>query len=708
MVPVKLTLKNFMCYRDNVPSLNFEGFHVACLCGDNGHGKSALLDAITWALWGKARAKNDDALIHLGQSEMEVEFEFSVGDNRYRVLRKRTKSGLKRTSQPSLNLFVAGPDGFTDISGNSIRETEQKIVDVLRMDYDTFIHSAFLLQGQADKFSTSKPAERKEVLANILGLSFYDEIEKLSKSYSKEREISYQGLTSELNRIEQELNQKPNYETELQGVQVAISTLTSDIDKKESELAELRKSREALKFDEEQCKEISKRIEQSDKQIQHLNSVTEEHRSRIVRHEKVLIDYQDSYAQIKARLGALGTQVNDLSNKREHFVELSNRIQVLRSHNAQLKKEMEELKEKLDMLSKGEAQCPLCGTELGDEGRKRIMANYEEEGKRKGDTYRTNLNESNQKDGELKNLKVELSRLETSLTAERTRSERQAEVLERERTEAEKSLPSEKDALEKAQKARDDLLKALQEDTEKKKIIMAELESLPKLEKGLIEAEKEHRELRDRERRLRENLGKLRENLQRCAELENEKGKKGKELRTLAEEKSIYEELALAFGKKGAQALIIEKALPEIEDEANCLLGRMTDNRMNLKIESQRDTKKGDTIETLDIKIADDLGTRDYEMFSGGESFRVDFALRIALSRLLARRAGAPLPTLIIDEGFGTQDSTGREKLVEAINSIQHDFEKILVITHIEELKDVFPVRIDVVKTEEGATFSMG
>lgn len=697
-----------MCYRDNVPSLSFEGFHIACLCGDNGHGKSALLDAITWALWGKARAKSDDALIHLGQSEMEVEFEFAVGQNRYRVLRKRTRSGLKRTGQPFLNLFVAGPEDFTDISGNSIRETEQKIINVLRMDYDTFINSALLLQGRADEFSMKNPAKRKEVLGNILGLSLYDEIEKLAKNHTKERESSYQGLTSELTRIEQELSQKSNYETELQGVQAAIFTLTGNIDRKESELAELRKLKDALKFKEEQCKEISKRIEQSDKQIQHLNTVTEGHRSRIERYEKILQNYQESYAQIRARLEALGTQEKDLSDKRERFVELSNRIQVLRSHNAQLKKEMEELKEKLDMLSKGEAQCPLCGTELGDEGRKRIMSNYEEEGKIKGAAYRTNLNESNQKDGELKVLRVELNKLETSLTVERTRCERQAEVLERERNEAEKSLPAEKDALEKAQKARDDLLKALQDDTEKKNTIIAELKSLPKLEKELGDSEREHREFRDREHRLRENLGKLRESLQRCAELEDARRKKSKELRTLAEEKNIYEELALAFGKKGAQALIIEKALPEIEDEANRLLSRMTDNRMNLKIESQRDTKKGDTIETLDIKIADDLGTRDYEMFSGGESFQVNFALRIALSRLLARRAGAPLPTLIIDEGFGTQDSTGREKLVEAINSIQDDFEKILVITHIEELKDAFPVRIDVVKTAEGATFSMG
>ncbi len=134
----------------------------------------------------------------------------------------------------------------------------------------------------------------------------------------------------------------------------------------------------------------------------------------------------------------------------------------------------------------------------------------------------------------------------------------------------------------------------------------------------------------------------------------------------------------------------------------------MTDSRMNIKFDTQRETKKGEVIETLDINISDELGhTRSYEMFSGGEAFRIDFAIRIALSRLLARRAGAPLPTLIIDEGFGTQDNTGLEKLKEAISSIQDDFEKILVITHIDELKDAFPARISVTRTPDGSTVEM-
>ncbi|MDQ7034610.1 MAG: SbcC/MukB-like Walker B domain-containing protein [Anaerolineae bacterium] len=108
-------------------------------------------------------------------------------------------------------------------------------------------------------------------------------------------------------------------------------------------------------------------------------------------------------------------------------------------------------------------------------------------------------------------------------------------------------------------------------------------------------------------------------------------------------------------------------------------------------------------METLDIDIADELGTRPYEMYSGGEAFRINFAIRVALSKMLARRAGAHLRTLFIDEGFGTQDDDGRNKLVEAITAVQSDFDLILVITHIAELQDAFPVHVVVEKTANGS-----
>ncbi len=167
-----------------------------------------------------------------------------------------------------------------------------------------------------------------------------------------------------------------------------------------------------------------------------------------------------------------------------------------------------------------------------------------------------------------------------------------------------------------------------------------------------------------------------------------------------------YKQLERAFGKDGVPALLIEQALPEIETRANDILDRLSGGNMTVRFITQasyKDKKRDDLKETLDIQISDSAGARDYEMYSGGEAFRVNFAVRLALSEVLAQRAGARLQTLVIDEGFGSQDAQGRQRLVEAINLVKADFAKILVITHIDELKDAFPNRIEVEKSERGS-----
>ena len=161
-----------------------------------------------------------------------------------------------------------------------------------------------------------------------------------------------------------------------------------------------------------------------------------------------------------------------------------------------------------------------------------------------------------------------------------------------------------------------------------------------------------------------------------------------------------------AFGKDGVPALLIEQALPEIEAHANDLLDRLSNGVMSVRFVTQaeyKDKKREDLKETLDILISDGSGSRDYETFSGGEAFRVNFAIRLALSRVLAQRKGARLQTLVIDEGFGSQDAQGRQRLIEAINAVKNDFAKILVITHLDELKDAFPNRVEVEKGEMGS-----
>lgn len=168
-----------------------------------------------------------------------------------------------------------------------------------------------------------------------------------------------------------------------------------------------------------------------------------------------------------------------------------------------------------------------------------------------------------------------------------------------------------------------------------------------------------------------------------------------------------YKEIALALGKDGIQALLIEEAVPEIEREANILLAKLTDNQMQLTIESLRDLKKGGSKETLDIKISDSMGIRPYEMFSGGEAFRIDFALRIAISKLLAQRAGTSLQTLMIDEGFGSQDEEGLGYVMDAIYKIQADFAKIIIVSHLPALKNQFPVHFMIEKSATGSQITI-
>lgn len=164
-----------------------------------------------------------------------------------------------------------------------------------------------------------------------------------------------------------------------------------------------------------------------------------------------------------------------------------------------------------------------------------------------------------------------------------------------------------------------------------------------------------------------------------------------------------YQIVSNALSKNGIQALIIENVLPEIEMEANAILSRLSNNNTQIAFESIKDLKNGSSRETLDIHISDAMGIRPYELFSGGEAFRIDFSIRIALSKLLAKRSGKRLQTLIIDEGFGSQDEEGLEKILEALQKIQDDFEKIIVVSHLSEMKSQFPTNFVIEKSATGS-----
>jgi exonuclease SbcC len=273
--------------------------------------------------------------------------------------------------------------------------------------------------------------------------------------------------------------------------------------------------------------------------------------------------------------------------------------------------------------------------------------------------------------------------------------------------EVSRQIESEIKNLQSEIKSRESEIKALENDYQaaQTKLEIAEAQS-----PNLDQAERELFRLRESENKTRSELGGAKQRVDVLSTQRARKAEFEKERETLQKRIVQHRTLERAFGKDGVPALLIEQALPQIEGKANDLLDRLSDGQMSIRFVTQaeyKDKKRDDLRETLEIQIGDGAGIRAYEMYSGGEAFRVNFAIRLALSEILAQRKGARLQTLVIDEGFGSQDTLGRQRLVEAINLVKNDFAKILVITHLDELKDAFPTRIEVEKTERGSVISV-
>jgi len=244
--------------------------------------------------------------------------------------------------------------------------------------------------------------------------------------------------------------------------------------------------------------------------------------------------------------------------------------------------------------------------------------------------------------------------------------------------------------------------------------LLKNLQKTPDLQKQIIELEQQLHQRRGELDEQLATLGRLQQQQQQIEALNTQHSTLSTELKTLQRQHRVYHELAQAFGKNGIQALMIETVLPQLEAEANRILARLSANQLHIQFITQRSHKRVPSraraklepakfIETLDILIADVQGTRPYETYSGGEAFRVNFAIRLALARLLAQRSGTALQMLIVDEGFGTQDSEGCDRLIAAINAIAADFACILTVTHVPHFKEAFQSRIEVSKTPDGS-----
>ena len=849
MVPIRLYLRNFMSYGDAGEELDFS-FHLACLSGNNGDGKSALLDAITWALFGIARglsaggAGADDLIRSApGVEEALVELDFRIAEQIYRVRRTR-----HRKRGGALEVFAWDGSDFRRLTSMTKRDTQQLLLDLLHMDYETFVTSAFLLQGQADRFTTLSPTERKRILAQILGLGRYDLLEERARERVRTAKAAARQHEQEIARLEEEAGRADECRTEIERAQAArlqaesrqaqcveaerqAQAVVNDLLQKQQRLRQLELQYSGLMADRERIAEqaspLHKRLQAKRELIANREAVESRYRqfqeasreeqelaqktpayNRLVQERQALVrqvdlerqrlqsellhlhqrlrERQEEAAQEPAlaqQLALLHGRLDRLGTVRERIKVLASErsraameVELLTRSNLELEQRQLELKQRLDLLYEADARCPLCETELGEPKRLQLVSRLKEAGAADAEKMRAQAARIEQAraslaalDSEHEELDAELAQVEEiqktlgllaqrreqarlaaeqlahlqaqqaalaaqldeqdfapaprALLAENAQAtaqlgydpdrHRQASLearrladAERQKVELEQALltiTEDAAALERLSALDAEKAAAAELCRQQGRELEAELGHLPQAHQDLALASEAEASGQREIQLLAQDLARWQERWDRSQQAAAQRERRVADKRQAEKEAALYSELATAFSKRGLQAIIIENVVPQLAQDANELLSRLTGGEMQVSIVTRTANRKGEEGETLDILLSDQLGTRRYELYSGGEAFRANFAVRIALSRLLAGRAGASLQTLVLDEGFGTQDSQGRERLVEAIRTVAGDFERILVITHIEELKEAFGYRVEVTKDEQGS-----
>lgn len=590
-----------------------------------------------------------------------------------------------------------------DESINKYKQQEDKVLSELSI-HENFLKNTKSIEEKYEKWQLMR-----------------QELEEWNNKFSLFHTTSLK-LNALNQKINDELNQLNNKKGTFEKILFEINEYETQIPELEKDFVKLIKQQEDLKRTIEQKhtlqnEKLSTQKEISEKQlsIDHLTKLNDEKRNKLKefrgagpecpfcmqpltkehreKYEKLVIEeglnrkkyieeHQKEITSQKENLSKIENKLHKIENSEKFLNELNPKISDLKIQLSKMKQsvvdwEKNHKPEYLRNIEKLEKKDHLKPQILEKENLEKelVSIGYDEE-----QHFISKNNEI-----ELRSVEVEYQKLITAKS--------KIEPIPDQLDEIKKEISAnEKELLEKTT-----LLENLKSDFQNQYLTLPDINQL---RKELDEIDKEINQINNR-------IGAEKQKLETIARKKQDKKRLETDLSNLSIQINRYKKIEEACGKNGVPALLIEQALPEIEMHANELLDRLSNNQLSIHFETQgeyKDKKRKDKKETLEILINDAFGhTRAYDMFSGGEAFRINFAIRLALSQVLAKRAGARLETLVVDEGFGSQDDVGRSRLVETINLIKKDFAKLLIITHLEELKDAFPARIQVEKTINGS-----
>lgn len=633
---LELKMSNFFSFGNKEEVLNLSNPGLYLVLGENGTGKSAIIDAIVFALFGKVVKDVNLPEITNEQtnSNTKVELKFEIGGSIYWIIRYRKHIKYKN----EVHVFKNERTSEGLISFADIDDTQEKINQLIRVNYKTFINAITMTQENVIGFLEAESSKRKEIIESILQLDLFIKYHYIAQEKRKIFKRKYELIESDINGLKKVIT---GSETSMKQYTESSNKLKKENQQKITELEnelkdldhiDIEKELQLIKF----AQEMSLKFEQQKSVIKHLD----EQINGINEQKKNILNTQTEY---KNFISASQKTIKRMNNN--YTTELTN-----------LKKMDEEIKN----VEKNPDKCPTCNN----------IINIEE----------LNLWIGNQK----KELKT---RSEKICLDKKQIEKEEIQIIEWDKKNNE--LSSQLELLNSQINELDNQIKQINNDCEKIEI--------PKTKK-----EKDLRDLSDKKQKIITQIDVLKNKqfidynylntqLEQHKEHKKQLREKEDELKSINKQILIYSFWENSFSSKRSsmKSWCINNIIGFFNAKIKYYIDRFFDGDVEVQLDNE-------LTEKLSFKNSD----RSFGTFSGGQKRRLNLAILFALNSLVKANATTKISIMFLDEILSNfLDDKGISTVLELLEEMKENGETVYIIDHRDNFKN-YPLfqRIDVFK----------
>jgi len=667
--PKEFEFSNMFSYGENNKIRFNKAKGIIGIFAPNASGKSSLFDALSFCVYDKtSRTYLAKHILNNRKTSFECKFNFEIDGIDYFIERTASIVNKGKNVKVDVNFWQEEDGVITSLNGEQRRDTNQIIQQYLGT-YDDFVLTTLSLQGNNALFIDKSQRERKDILAQFIGVDVFDKLythaveenrenRTIIKKFNKDEFTSklvrlkrehtesiknYKEIKSQTDSLQSNIDELNDRVEELSTKIIPTNTTIVDIDGEKSKLYKL----------EENKKSIEEKIDSIHKSISELE--TEQ-----LEIEDVLDDWDGE---------SLESQYGEFLSLSKTKYELNEKI----TTQSEIRKTIQSQKEHLD-THKYDENCEICM-----ENSKSIRSQKEEVND-KLEQINININNYDSNLIEINEKITKLGDIETLWNEYKETKEKYSQISQTLDNRVSKLL------------GMDNELERIKVQIQNKK---NDIDNYYENENTIKENSKVRFEIDTIKSDINSNKSQLKQKTNQALKLNGSISslknqidtidERIDEIKKLEKQNKLYEYYLDALSRDGISYELITKALPVIESEVNNILGQVVEFGMQLEMDGKN----------INAYIVYDDQKWSLEMCSGMERFISGLAIRIALINV----CNLPRPNfLVIDEGFGTLDSENLTSLYMLFTYLKTQFDFVMIISHIDSMRDVVDELIDIKK----------